>query len=83
MRFSDISGTKPSYFGGFNEETERRYNSNSMDELKLEIWYKGNVQKLNGPIMISFAKRNTENPLHNEIPRDRIKWCTVRDSTAS
>ena len=27
----------PSYFGGFNEETESRYSSNSMDELKLEF----------------------------------------------
>ena len=71
----------PSYFGGFNEETESRYNSNSMDELKLEIWYKGNVRKLNGPMMISFAKRNTGNPPHNEILRDRIKWCDVWDST--
>ena len=52
-----------------------------MDELKKEIWYKGNVQKLNGPILISFAKRNTENPQHNEIPRDRIKWCAVTGST--
>ena len=48
----------------------------------MEIWYKGNVQKLNGPTMISFAKRNTENPPHNEIPRDRIKWYAVRGSTS-
>ena len=53
-----------------------------MDELKYEIWYKSNVQKLNGPIMISVAKRNTRNPPHTEIPRDRIKWCDVRDSTS-
>ena len=52
-----------------------------MDELKYEIWYKSNVQKLNGPIMISFAKRDTEKPQHNGIPRDRIKWCAVTGST--
>ena len=53
-----------------------------MDELKLEISYKGNVQKPNGPIMISFAKRTTKNPPHNKIPRERIKWCAVRGSTS-
>ena len=52
-----------------------------MDELKLEIWYKDNVRKLNGPMMISFAKRYTGNPPQNEILRDRIKWCDVWDST--
>ena len=47
------------YFGrtsfrglGFHEESKRRYNLNSIDEEQLEIWYKGNVQKLNGPILI-------------------------------
>ena len=82
LKFPDISRNKPSYFGGFNDETESCYDSNSMDELKYEIWYKSDVQKLNGPIMISFAKRNKGNPPHNEIPRDRIKWCDVRDSTS-
>ena len=39
-------------------------------------------KKRDGPIMISLAKRNTGNPPHNEIPRDRIKWCDERDSTS-
>ena len=45
---------KPSFFRGlgFHEESKRRYNLNSIDEEQLEIWYKGNVQKLNGPILI-------------------------------
>ena len=35
---------KPSFFREFNEESESRYASNTIDKWQLEIRYKGNVK---------------------------------------